>query len=153
MDLPTAGVDYMRHTLLFSPQQVHLQLTQHSSTTCPQSSPSEQPSGAMGHQLPPARWGLEPGLQRDCFGSGATAAAVNDAVTTLHRGGQASLLFCRAWLLGASRFGHLIQEIPWGELSCNLLFHTNDSVICLWYISAQYIGCPTALTVCYALKI
>lgn len=53
----------------------------------------------------------------------------------------------------APRFGYVIQQIPWKELSCDLHFHTSDSGIGIWYIGAQDVHCLTALTVCYALKI
>lgn len=53
-----------------------------------------------------------------------------DAVTTLQQGGWVSLLFCRAWLLRASRSGHLIQEISWEELSCDMHFCTSSTGIC-----------------------
>lgn len=151
-------MDYPKNTPL-SPLHGRSTCTYHSTqagTACLRSSSSEQPKCSNEPPTPTATAVKLGGGRSLCPTEPASALGQQQrlqtgAVTTLQRGGQAHHLFCRAWLLRASR---LDPRNLLGRAQLRLVFsHTSDSGICIWYLSAHYVGCPTVLTVCYALKI
>lgn len=136
IELLRDGMDYTRHTpLLFLPWQ----LAQHSSRAYPQSSSSERPKCS---DEPPVPTGIAMKLLEGlgvCVAPGQLLLWGNSSDCKLmlsllnwpmQQGAWVSLLFSRAWLLRASRFGQLIQEISWEELSCYMHFCTSNSEIC-----------------------
>lgn len=146
----------MRHTLhirqLFSPQQVHLQLTQHLSTAYLHGSSSEQVkcSNKPPAPIPTVRlwnyWELV-----SCVAWGLLQLWGNSSDWKMM-----SLPLC------SGEDGPVSSAEPdlaiWskkspGKSSAVTCFHTGNNGICIWYISAQYVDFPTALTVCYAFKI
>lgn len=141
-------MDYTRHTpLLFLPWQ----LAQHSSRAYPQSSSSEHPKRS---DEPPVPTGIAMKLLEGlgvCVAPGQLLLWGNSSDCKLmlsllnwpmQQGAWVSLLFSRAWLLRASRFGHLIQRNLLGRAQLLYAFLHKQQWNLHWYISASYPGWP-----------